>query len=253
VAKVDYSGRMAGVYGAGRRLPAEAMSAWMDAVFSHLGAADGPILDLGSGTGRFSEALAAHFGVMVVAVEPAEGMRQQAMQDSGCCAVAMVAASAEAVPVRDGSFAGVWASQVVHHVDDLPGCAAELRRVVRPGGPILLRGTFEATCPLIPWGPYFPEAIRIATERFPTLEEITAVFGASGLQRRAHDIIWQTTAGSMSELAARVRLRADSTLELVTDDEFAAGLARLEAAAAAETSPLPVREAIELVVFAPAG
>jgi hypothetical protein len=46
-----------------------------------------------------------------------------------------------------------------------------------------------------------------------------------------------------------VRLRADSTLELLSDEEFAAGLARLEAAAGAETSPVPVREALELVVF----
>jgi ubiquinone/menaquinone biosynthesis C-methylase UbiE len=242
---------MARVYGAGRRLPPEAMSAWMDAAASHLGAADGPILDLGAGTGRFSEALAARFGVTVVAVEPAAGMREQA-RTLAAGGVALVAGSGEAVPVRDGAFVGVWASQVVHHVDDLSACAAELRRVVRPGGPIMLRGTFEATCPLIPWGPYFPEAIRIATEQFPTLEEVTAVFAAAGLHRRAHDIVWQTTAGSMRELAARVGLRADSTLELLTIDEFAAGLARLEAAAAAETSPAPVREAIELVVFASA-
>ncbi|HEX4539467.1 MAG TPA: class I SAM-dependent methyltransferase [Acidimicrobiales bacterium] len=252
MARVDYSGRMASVYGAGRRLAPEAMSAWMDAASSRVGAADGPILDLGSGTGRFSSALGARFGVMVVAVEPAEGMRHQAVTDDVGRAVAMVAGRAESVPVRDGAFVAVWASQVVHHVDDLPACAAELRRVVRPGGPVLLRGTFEATCPLIPWAPYFPEAIRIATERFPTLEEITAAFDAAGLHRRAHDIIWQTTAGSMGELAERVRLRADSTLELLTIDEFAAGLARLEAAAAAETSPVPVREAIELVAFASA-
>ena len=252
MAKVDYSGRMASVYGAGRQLPAEAVSAWMDAASSHLGVADGPLLDLGSGTGRFSAALAARFGVTVVAVEPAEGMRRQARRDGVCGGVAMLAGRGEAVPVRDGAFVGVWASQVVHHVDDLAACAAELRRVVRPGGPIMLRGTLEATCPLIPWGPYFPEAIRIATERFPTLEEITAVFGGAGMHRRAHTVVWQTTAGSMRELAARVRLRADSTLELLGDDEFAAGLARLEAAAAAETSPVPVREAIELVVFSSA-
>jgi hypothetical protein len=47
-----------------------------------------------------------------------------------------------------------------------------------------------------------------------------------------------------------VSLRADSTLELLPDDEFADGMARLEAAAAAETSPSPVREALELVVYA---
>ena len=114
----------------------------------------------------------------------------------------------------------------------------------------MVRGTFEATCPLIPWARYFPEAVRIATELFPALEEISAAFGAAGMELWAHEIIWQTTAGSMSELSARVRLRADSTLELLTEDEFAIGMALLEAAAAAETSPVPVREALELVVFA---
>jgi hypothetical protein len=66
----------------------------------------------------------------------------------------------------------------------------------------------------------------------------------------AHEVIWQTTAGSMRELSERVRLRADSTLELLSEDEFATGMARLEAAAAAETSRAPIREALELVVFA---
>jgi SAM-dependent methyltransferase len=250
MAKVDYSGRIASVYGAGRRLPPEAMSAWMDAVSRHLGVPDGPILDLGSGTGRFSQALAARFGVPVVALEPAEGMRRQATAFGVARGVASVAGTAEAVPMRDGSFVGAWASQVVHHVDDLPACASELRRVVRPGGPVMVRGTFKTTTGLVPWGRYFPEAVRIATELFPTLEEVSAVFSGAGLHPGAHDVIWQTTAASMSELAARIRLRADSTLELLTEDEFAAGMARLDAAAAAETSPVPVREALELVVFA---
>ena len=135
MARVDYSGRIAGSYRAGRRLPPEAVSAWMDAVARHLRAVDGAILDLGSGTGRFSGALATRFGVPVVALEPAGGMRDQARLDGARERVAMVAGSGEQVPARDGAFVGVWASQVLHHADDLPACAAELRRVVQPGGP----------------------------------------------------------------------------------------------------------------------
>ena len=76
----------------------------------------------------------------------------------------MAAGRGEAVPARDGAFVAVWASQVLHHVDDLPRCVAELRRVVRLGGPVMVRGTFEATGALIPWARYFPEAAHIATE-----------------------------------------------------------------------------------------
>jgi ubiquinone/menaquinone biosynthesis C-methylase UbiE len=250
VAKVDYSGRIAGSYRAGRRLRPESVSSWMDAVGRHLARRDGPVLDLGSGTGRFSGALTARLGVPVVALEPAEGMRDQARLDGIGGRVAMVAGSGEAVPARDGVFVGVWASQVLHHVDDLTRCTAELRRVVRPGGPVMVRGMFEATYGSIPWTPYFPEAVRVGTDLFPTLEEITAAFGYVGMKPCAHEIIWQTTAASMCELSERVRLRADSTLELLSEDEFATGMARLQAAAAAETSPKPIREALELLVFA---
>jgi ubiquinone/menaquinone biosynthesis C-methylase UbiE len=249
VAKIDYSGRMASVYGAGRRLSPEVMETWVDAVALHLGAMRGPILDLGSGTGRFSEALAARFSVPVLALEPADGMRRQARQDAMRREVLMVGGRAEAMPVRDESFIGVWASQVVHHVDDLAACAEELRRVVRTGGPVMLRGSFDSTRSFLPWGPYFPEAIRIAAELFPSLEDIVAAFAAAGFEMLTHEVIWQTTAGSVSEYAERIRLRADSTLELLSDEEFATGMARLHAVAAAERSPVPVREAVELVVF----
>jgi hypothetical protein len=109
---------------------------------------------------------------------------------------------------------------------------------------------FQATLSSLPWARYFPGALRIGGELFPTLGEITAAFRVVGMTPRAHEVVWQTTARSMGELADRVRLRADSTLELLPDDEFAAGMARLEADAAADTSPGPVREALELVVFA---
>ena len=91
----------------------------MDAVARHLGPAGGAILDLGSGTGRFSSALATRFGVPVVALEPADGMREQARPAGSRGRVAMVAGRGEAVPARDGAFVAVWASQVLHHVDDL--------------------------------------------------------------------------------------------------------------------------------------
>jgi ubiquinone/menaquinone biosynthesis C-methylase UbiE len=251
VARVNYSGRMAAVYDAGRRLSAEAVATWMETAARHVGSPRGPILDLGSGTGRFSAALAGRFGVPVVAAEPAEGMREQATHapDTG---VSLVAATAEALPFRGASFAVVWASQVIHHVDDLPSSARELRRVLRPGGTLLLRGVFAATTDAIPWARYFPGAIYTVTSVYPTLEHITEVFAAAGLRREGHEVVVQVTASSLGELYERVRLRADSTLEMLPDDEFELGLGRLSADASTEHtkgSPTPIREPVELVIF----
>jgi hypothetical protein len=47
----------------------------------------------------------------------------------------------------------------------------------------------------------------------------------------------------------RVRLRADSTLAPLSDDEFAAGLAALERAATAQPTPTPVVDHLDLLVL----
>ena len=86
--QVDYSGRMASVYRAGRSLPVSVVTAWVDAAVRHVDRdAAGVVCDLGSGTGRFSAVLASCLGPPLVAIEPAAGMREQArMQTPRRCA-----------------------------------------------------------------------------------------------------------------------------------------------------------------------
>ena len=57
------------------------------------------------------------------------------------------------------------------------------------------------------------------------------------------------TATDLRAAAERTRLRADTTLQLISDEEFARGQARLDAAAEAETDPQQVVTAVDLIVF----
>ena len=77
---MDYDIRMHAVYEAGRALPEHAIADWMR-VFARFAPQSRPlaVLDLGSGTGRFSAALAGEFGGPVHAVEPSAKMRGAAM------------------------------------------------------------------------------------------------------------------------------------------------------------------------------
>jgi hypothetical protein len=93
---------------------------------------------------------------------------------------------------------------------------------------------------------YFPGAGRIA-EGFPTVEATVAAFQAAGFGFQALQQVPQVSAPSLRVAVERVRLRADSTLALLSDDEFAAGLAALECAAAAE--PTPVVDHLDLLVL----
>lgn len=192
--KVSYS-KIAGAYEAGRALPTESVKAWMLTAQQYVPAARKPILDLGAGTGRFSAALAEHFDVPVLAIEPAEGMLRRAanVAHPGVCLAAGVG---EAIRCRAAAVQAVWLSQVVHHLDSLQSCVTELRRVLTPGGVVLLRGVFGAPGADIPLFRYFPGAFRIARS-FPSLQSIEETFAQAGLGKIGHELVGQVIAPNL--------------------------------------------------------
>src|SRR6266508_3310077 len=99
VKRVDYDQRQFDVYQRGRELPPEAIGAWMDAFARHA-PEQRPlsVLDLGSGTGRFTPALAETFGGPVYGVEPADRMRTIAERSARHSQVRYLAGSAERIP-----------------------------------------------------------------------------------------------------------------------------------------------------------
>lgn len=87
------------------------------------------VVDLGAGTGIFSR-LVASLGHRVTAVEPDPGMRAQlAASDT----VAVLAGSAEEIPLPDRSAGAVVAAQSFHWFDN-HAARAEIARVLADGG-----------------------------------------------------------------------------------------------------------------------
>jgi ubiquinone/menaquinone biosynthesis C-methylase UbiE len=248
MARVDYD-RMAASYDAGRALSLEGLEGWRAALAAYLPPPGGlPVLDLGAGTGLFATAIAGWFDARVVAVEPSAGMRRQARLARPHARVVWVGGRAERLPLRDGCCGGAWLSTVIHHLGDLPHCARQLRRVLRAGGQVLIRSAFPGRHHGITLFRYFPGAGRIA-EGFPTVEATVAAFEAAGFAFEALRQVPQMSAPSLRVAVERVRRRADSTLEPLPDREFAAGLAAMERAAAAEATPTPVVDQLDLLVL----
>jgi hypothetical protein len=94
---------------------------------------------------------------------------------------------------------------------------------------------------------FFLGAGRIA-ETFPTVAATVAAFQAAGFAFQALQPAPQVSAPGLRAVE-QVRLRADSTLQPLSDDEFAEGLAALERAAAAEATPTPVVDHLDLLVL----
>ena len=108
-----------------------------DVVAFALGGAEGPsrrlrVLDLAAGTGLLTAPIAAA-GHDVVAVEPAAGMLAELA--SHLPSVTALQGTAESIPLPDADVDVVTAAQAAHWFDPAPA-AAELRRVLRPGGAV---------------------------------------------------------------------------------------------------------------------
>jgi hypothetical protein len=81
------------------------------------------------------------------------------------------------------------------------------------------------------------------------VERLSAAFAGAGFRTEALQAVDQVSATSLAAYRDKVRLRADTGLRLLPDDQFAAGLAALERAAEAETSPTPVVDRLDLLVL----
>lgn len=244
---VDYEGAMARDYNAGRALSSNSVAVWRAAFLPYLAGA-GRVLDVGSGTGRFAGLVAEWFDALVIGIEPAGGMRKVAASSARQPNVFYVGGRAEQLPIRGQAFDAALLSNVYHHIVDRAAGARELHRVLRMGGRALVRGAFAGRLGEITLFDHFPEAKTIC-EQFPTLQQTVETFSNAGFELEAVERVLQRTCPSLKELAARTRHRADTTLALMSDEQFARRQAALERAAVLETEPTPILDILDLLVL----
>jgi ubiquinone/menaquinone biosynthesis C-methylase UbiE len=238
-----------------------------DLLLDAAGVRDGArVLDVGCGTGTLCAAAAAR-GARPTGVDLAEGMLAAARRAHP--ALEFVAGDAEDLPCAHGAFDAALGAFVVNHVPHPERAAAELRRVVAPGGRVALAmwgppervpflGLFDAA--LRAAGVHAAEALPPGPEafRFADAGELRALLEAAGFERvevREHELshavegadeLWdgvQTgsvrTAAQLRALDDGERARVRGALEELLEERRAGGGLELETAVliAAGVSP----------------
>lgn len=248
---IDYNDRLHARYHEGRAHDDSVMRLWRETVRRVVGdRTELTILDLGSGTGRFSSLLADEFDSHVVGVELSDKMRAVAEAECRHPRVRFLKGAAESIPLSDDSCDVVWMSQIVHHLSDLHSVARELRRVVTQTGLVVVRSNFkgriDGSCR---YYEFFPAGLAVDEARHPTVEHVQECFEQNGLGRTSFETIEQMEARSLKEYAERIALRTYSTFELISENEFEEGLRALQKAAQVEIGGHPVMGKIDLLVF----
>jgi 2-polyprenyl-6-hydroxyphenyl methylase/3-demethylubiquinone-9 3-methyltransferase len=114
----------------------EHFSVRRDFLLAHL-PEDARVLDVGCGEGAFSAAIAAS-GASPIAVDVADEPLRRLRERFPEVADVRRAEVGKPLPLRDGEADAVWAGEVVEHVVDVGAFCAELRRVLKPAGPLIL-------------------------------------------------------------------------------------------------------------------
>jgi SAM-dependent methyltransferase len=113
-----------------------------DAVVAEIAPLPGEqVVDIGAGMGAGTVGAAAT-GATVIAVEPTPFMRRvlqlRRLLQRNRSRIVVRHGTAESLPVADGSATAIWAVNTMHHWSDPETAAAEIVRICRPGGRVLL-------------------------------------------------------------------------------------------------------------------
>jgi ubiquinone/menaquinone biosynthesis C-methylase UbiE len=210
------------------RYDANAVRSWIerDPRIAALGDGDAAVLDLACGTGTW---LAAQQGFF-----PSPRLRWHGLDASAAMLdrarvkaphAELRVGAAERLPYADGAFDYVSCRFAFHHFEDKAGTLVEMRRVLRPGGSLVITNLVPERSP--DWWLYrfFPAAVALDLRRFWPLVEIERALGELGFATRSelreiHEIPWAL-------LYTEAHNRETSQLVLLDDASYAAGCAAL--------------------------
>jgi ubiquinone/menaquinone biosynthesis C-methylase UbiE len=159
------------------------------------------VLDLGCGTGKFSREFsrAVTDSGIVVGVDASHTMLERAAREiegSELRNLALVRASGDRLPFRDGSFDAVCCFAALHLFAEPFAALSELARVLAPGGRIAVMTSVRREFTLRPLKPLMERTSGI---RLFESNEIVAA-----LQMRGFDEIHQRLAGMVQFVGARL-------------------------------------------------
>lgn len=169
------------------------------------------VLDCGCGAGDYLAGLAA-LGAQAFGIErDRRKLRASARDDDGACG-RLVAGDLERTPFADASFDVALMNEVLEHVPDERVGLAEIRRVLRPDGALLvfspnrlypfethgvfLRDSQRRLAPATPFVPYVPMALGRRFLRYWARNywpwQLGRLLRESGFAVHRRDYVWQT-------------------------------------------------------------
>lgn len=219
---VDFDA-LSGNYDRLRGRARERLLPWVSEIVNYAGIRSSDrIVDIGCGTGRYTEFFAGFCGE-VVGVDRSRGMLSEAVNGHPRSAE-YVRSDALALPFRDGTFSAAVMIMLVHHFEQRERTVVlrETRRVLKLGGTVVVLTNSHARMGRSLWR-LFPGFLDIDYRRFPDMRRLSLEMMRAGFTV-GHKAV-RKVFGTMStdEYLKKVADRFVSTLALMSEKEFSDG------------------------------
>jgi SAM-dependent methyltransferase len=246
---VDYDkSNISSTYNRGRDHGPAFLELWMKTIATYTAPVQVlRVVDLGCGTGRFSESISARLDTEVIGIDPSMKMLCEARRALKDSRVFYARGCAEALPLPSNSVDLVFISMAFHHFTNPQLAAEECNRVVRENGRVFMRTGSRDRIPQYPYVPFFPASRILLEQRLPTLASQRHMFESAGFTTLFSEIVIQQIAADYLAYAEKLSARADSILIDLDDDHFESGLTALREAA--RMPHQSVTEPIDVLVF----
>lgn len=137
----------------------------------------GLYLDIGCGTGNYTHALHRR-GVRFIGMDPSLEMLDKARQANG--EIDWRVGRAEETNLNNAEVDGIMATLTIHHWQDLKQGFAELYRVLKPGGSLVLFTSTPAQMEGYWLNHYFPLMLRDSIHQMPAEDVVKSAMATAG-------------------------------------------------------------------------
>jgi SAM-dependent methyltransferase len=238
MSQIEHFDRLAGRYDELRS--AGGVTAMHEAIVREGGLAGTRVVEIGCGTGSNLHVLANAFGCRVTGIDSSEGMLEQARQKLPDAELRL--GRAESLPFGDGDFDAALMSLVVQHLDR-PRAFPEARRILVAGGRLVIVTPDPEAFPRAWMAPLFPSYVEVEQARFPSRQQLDAELEQAGFASVRVVPMRVARRFSREHALERIRGRYASTFDLLSDEEYRAGLVRAE-----RELPDPVEYVLEAMI-----
>jgi ubiquinone/menaquinone biosynthesis C-methylase UbiE len=186
------------------------------------------VLDLGCGTGNIAYQIKSTVDADLIGVDVSMDMLKVARSKS--LTVVCSDVDNQHLPFRDNSFDTVIGAYVIHQIKNLNFLLSECYRVLRDGVLVLLTSShrqIENQHPIIK--DFFPSYVAIDKGRFPNIDRMDSLLESLGFKDIKHQEVTVSNIPIDYEYLQKVKNKYVSTYQLIPENEFESGIARLEA------------------------